>query len=62
MKLASYSVEDYGGRSEGKTRYSELTTRCHGYTISDKSDEGQDASSPVEMGNTNSDAKRHQTL
>jgi len=30
-----------------------LTTRCHGYIISDKSDGGQDASSPVEMGNTN---------
>ena len=28
-----------------------LTTRCYGYIIGDKSDEGQDAPSRVEMGN-----------
>ena len=30
-----------------------LATRCYGYTIGDKSDEGQDAPWRVEMGNTN---------
>ena len=39
-------VEDYCGAPRGG-----LTTRCHGYIIGDKSDEGQDASLRVEMGN-----------
>ena len=39
-------VEDYCGAPRGG-----LTTRCHGYIIGDKSDEGQDASLLVEMGN-----------
>ncbi len=39
-------VEDYYRAPTGG-----LTTRYHGYTITDKSDEGQDASSGIEMGN-----------
>ena len=31
--------------------YRRLTTRYHGYIISDKSNEGQDASLRIEMGN-----------
>lgn len=39
-------VEDYRRAPRGR-----LTTRYYGYNISDKSDEGQDALSQVEMGN-----------
>ena len=39
-------VEDYCGAPRGG-----LITRCHGYIIGDKSDEGPDASLRVEMGN-----------
>jgi len=42
-------VEDYRRAPRGG-----LTTRCHGYIIGDKSDEGQDASLRVEMGNVGS--------
>ena len=38
-------VEDYCRAPTGG-----LTTRYHGYTITDKSDEGQDASLRIEMG------------
>ena len=40
-------VEDYCRAPRGG-----LITRYHGYAITDKSDEGQDASSRIEMGNT----------
>jgi len=39
-------VEDYCRAPTGG-----LTTRYHGYTITGKSDEGQDASLRIEMGN-----------
>ena len=32
-------------------KHAVFTTKCHGCIISDKSDEAQDASSQVEMGN-----------
>ena len=34
-----------------------LTARCHGYTISDNSDEGQDASLQVETGNAKQEGR-----
>jgi len=40
--------EDYGRAPRGR-----LTTRCYGYSLSDKSDEGQDAALRVEIENTN---------
>ena len=48
-------VEDYCGAPRGG-----LTTRCHGYIIGDKSDEGQDASLRVEMGNVGELIERSQ--
>ena len=47
-RLSSYVVDYYRRAPRGR-----LTTRYHGHIIGDNSDEGQDASLRVKMGNTN---------